>query len=209
MIINRLLAHNSCEEAIALKKLWMLMALLTLAAALLTGCASNADTLATPTPGAPMMTPMVSPSTTDGLMNDLMPDLMPSASPDESAAPAMGAGGIETLEDAKRASENMEDALEKLSEVDDAYVVATGTTALVGLEFNGQYQGGVDDRLKQMVLSRVQTVDKTITGVAVTADPALVRNIEALAETLDDATSLSAVATQAEELAGQITVYRE
>ena len=204
-----LLAHNSGEEAISMKKIWMLLALLTLSAALLTGCASNADTLATPTPGATQMIPQVSPNATDGMMNDLMPDLMPSLVPGASAAPLSGAGGITTLEDARRASENMEDALEKLSEVDDAYVVAAGNTALVGLEFNAQYQGQVDDRLKKMVLTRVQTVDKTITGVAVTADPSLVRQIEALEETLDDATSLSAVATQAEELTGQIQVYRE
>jgi len=198
-----------------MKKHWMLMALLMLTAALLTGCASNADMLATPTPGAMPTQPMVSPSVTEGLdtlpdlMPDVMPDLMPSASPDGSAAPALGAGGVTTLEDARRVSEQAEDALDKLSEVDDAFVVITGSTALVGLEFNSQYQGGVDERLKQMVLSRIQTVHKSITGVAVTDDAQLVQQIEALSDSLEEATSLSAVATQAEELAGQIQVYRE
>lgn len=192
-----------------MKKFWFLMALLMMTAVLLTGCTSNADTLASPTPGATQMIPQVSPNPTDGMMDDLMPDLMPSASPDASAAPALGAGGITTLEGAKRASEMMEDALEKLSEVDDAYVVATGSTALVGLEFNGQYQGGVDERLQKMVLTRIQTVNKTVTGVAVTAEADLVRQIESLAETLENATSLSAVTTQADELMAAIPVYRE
>lgn len=198
-----------------MKKHWMLMALLMLTAALLTGCASNADMLATPTPGAMPTQPMVSPSVTEGLdtlpdlMPDVMPDLMPSASPDGSAAPALGAGGVTTLEDARRVSEQAEDALDKLSEVDDAFVVITGSTALVGLEFNSQYQGGVDERLKQMVLSRIQTVHKSITGVAVTDDAQLVQQIEALSDSLEEATSLSAVATQAEELIRQITVYRQ
>ena len=198
-----------------MKKHWMLMALLMLTAALLTGCASNADMLATPTPGAMPTQPMVSPSVTEGLdtlpdlMPDVMPDLMPSASPDGSAAPALGAGGVTTLEDARRVSEQAEDALDKLSEVDDAFVVITGSTALVGLEFNSQYQGGVDERLKQMVLSRIQTVHKSITGVAVTDDAQLVQQIQALSDSLEEATSLSAVATQAEELIRQITVYRQ
>lgn len=198
-----------------MKKHWMLMALLMLTAALLTGCASNADMLATPTPGVMPTQPMVSPSVTEGLdtlpdlMPDVMPDLMPSASPDGSAAPALGAGGVTTLEDARRASEQAEDALDKLSEVDDAFVVITGSTALVGLEFNSQYQGGVDERMKQMVLNRIQTVHKSVTGAAVTDDAQLVQQIEALSDSLEEATSLSAVATQAEELIRQITVYRQ
>ncbi|MBE5782017.1 MAG: hypothetical protein E7329_01725 [Clostridiales bacterium] len=205
MIIHRLLAHNSREEAIPLKKTWTLLLLLTVAAALLTGCASNADTLASPTPGATQMLPQASPNATDGMMNGPANSI----APDASSAPTLGAGGITTLEDAKKASEEMEDALEKLTEVDDTHVVATGKNALVGLEFTAQYQGEVDDRLKKMVLSRVQTVDKTVTGVAVTADEKLVEEIDALAETLESATSLDAVATQADDLMNQISIYTE
>lgn len=207
LINRRLLAHNSREEAIHLKKLWLLLLLLTMAAALLAGCASNADTLASPSPGVTdNVLPQVSPNATDGMMS---PGPNNSVSPDASTAPTSGAGGITTLEDAKKASEAMEDALEKLTEVDDAYVVATGTTAVVGLKFTSQYQGAVDDRMKKMVLTRVQTVDKTITGVAVTDEEARVKEIDALAETLESATSLGAVTTQAEELASQISVYTE
>jgi len=188
-----------------LKKTWTLLLLLTVAAALLTGCASNADTLASPTPGATQMLPQASPNATDGMMNGPANSI----APDASSAPTLGAGGITTLEDAKKASEEMEDALEKLTEVDDTHVVATGKNALVGLEFTAQYQGEVDDRLKKMVLSRVQTVDKTVTGVAVTADEKLVEEIDALAETLESATSLDAVATQADDLMNQISIYTE
>lgn len=183
-----------------MKKLWLLLLLLTMAAALLAGCASNADTLASPSPAVTNMMPQVSPNATDGMMSPM---------PGNSAAPTSGAGGITSLEDAQKASEAMEDALERLTEVDDAYVVATGTTALVGLKFTAQYQGQVDDRMKKMVLARVQTVDKTITGVAVTDEEARVKEIDALSETLENATSLEAVTTQADDLASQITVYTE
>lgn len=187
----------------------MLLLLLTLSALVLAGCSGSADTLPTPTPGATDMTPQASPGATvgtDGMMDGLLPGV--TAAPDANDAPAVGTGaGIATVEDAKKDSEEMEDAVEKLSEVDDAYVVAVGNTAVVGVEFDAQYKGGVDDRMKGMVLTRVQTVNKNVTGVAVTDDEKLVRQIESLAETLESATSLSAVSTQAEELAGQIKVY--
>ena len=185
-----------------MKKIWLLFILLVLSTALLAGCAGNADTLASPSPGATgSMMPQVSTNATDG-MNGLMPDA--------SAAPTDGTGsGILSLEDAKKASEAMEDAIVKLTEIDDAYVIATGDTAVVGLKFDQQYQGKLDDRIKKMVLTRVQTVDKAVTGVAVTTDVAQVKEIEALAQALESASSLDAVKTQMDELAAQITVYRE
>lgn len=194
-----------------MKKTGLLLLLLFLSAALLCGCAGNADTLASPTPGAGggMNSPMA-PSTTDdmnGILDLNSPGPEVSAAPDDNATSA--AGGIASLEDAKKASEEMEDAIGKLSEIDDAYVVATGDNALVGVKLNDQYQGEVDDRMKKMVLSRVQTVDKSVTGVAVTADEAQVNQIEALSKSLDEASSLSAVSAQAQELIQQIQVYQE
>lgn len=180
-----------------MKKLWLLLLLLTLAAALLAGCAGNADTLASPSPG----------------VTNMLPDTSPSAPVDPMGSPAPDAltpgGGIATLEDAKKASETMEDAIGQLSEVDDAYVIALDQTALVGVKLNSQYQGGVDERMKKMVLSRVQTVEKAVTGVAVTADEAQVKEIQALAETLDSASALEDVKSQAQKLIDQITVYQE
>ena len=77
----------------------------------------------------------------------------------------------------------------------------------MGLKFTRQYQGKVDDRMKKMVLERVQTVEKGVTGVAVTADEAMIKKIQALTETLKDAASMSVVSSQVDELAREITVY--
>ena len=205
MINRRLLAHNSREEAIAMKKTWFLLVLTLLAAAVLTGCASSADTLPTPTPGATNM------------LDPLAPGGNAAVSPTAAAAGTMAPGasngpdtnGQPTVEDAKKAAQAMEEAVEKLSEVDDAYVIPLGDTALVGLEFENQYQGGLDDRLKKMVLSRVQTVDAAITKVAVTDAGVTVAAIQALAETLKGASSLTDVNDKAEELLKQLTVYSE
>ena len=199
MIIHRLLAHNSREEAIAMKRTWMLLLLALLSAVLLTGCASNADTLASPTPGATNMLENLMPGTgmsTESPMTDNA-----TTQPDGTAAPAA------SIEDTRKATQAMEEALEKLSEVDDAYVITVGDTALVGLEFENQYQGGTDDRLKKMVLARLQTVDKNIVKVAVTSDEPLVTGIEALTEALKGASSLEDVNKRAEEMLKQLTIY--
>ena len=72
-----------------------------------------------------------------------------------------------------------------------------------------QYQGEVDDRLKKMVLARVQTVDKNITGVAVTADSVMMLEIKALEKLLDGAGSLSDLADKAAEQVKKIVVFTE
>ncbi len=132
-----------------MKKIWLFLVLIVLAAAVLTGCAGSADTLPTPTPGTSANPGMMSPA-------------RPTAAPEASEAPS----AIRTVEDARKAAEEMEDAIEKLSEVDEADVALAGDTALVGLKLTGQYQGQVDDRLKKMVLTRVQTVEKSIAKAA-------------------------------------------
>ena len=187
-----------------MKRMLLLLLFTLVSALLLTGCASSADTLPSPTPGATNM------------LDNLMPDMAAttanptdgtSAQPDASAGPA--ANGERTLEDTQKASQAMEEAVEKLSEVDDAYVVTVGDTALVGLKFTSQYKGEMDDRLKKMVLTRVQTVDKTVTKAAVTDNAALAAGIEALAETLKGASSLDDVNDKAEEILQKLTVYSE
>lgn len=186
-----------------MKKIWLLLLLLT-AAALLAGCAGNADTApSSPTPGATGIIESILPGATDSMGNSPMPGAQATDDPTQPGA------GIESVQDARARSQAMEEAVEKLSEVEDAWVVAAGHTAAVGVKFAQQYQGKVDDRLKKMVLARAQTVEKGVTAVAVTADDKLVRRIQELSETLENAASMSAVSSQVDELAREITVYTE
>lgn len=187
-----------------MKKTWFLLLLMVLMAVLLTGCASNADTLASPTPGATNMLDNLAPGAGTSTAAPA-PQTTGTAGPEGMAGQT--ANGEKTIEDTRKAAQVMEEAVEKLSEVDDAYVIPMGGTALVGLKFASQYQGETDDRLKKMVLARVQTVDKEITKVAVTSMEPLVTGIQALAETLKGASSLDDVNDKAEELLKQLTVY--
>ena len=173
-----------------------MLTLLGLAAALaLTGCASGAAVQESPTPA-------VSPSA-DPMNFTAPPDdaLMGTAKPDG------GVNSGRTLEDTKKAAQEMQAAVEKLSEVSEAWVVPMGDTALVGVRFTKEYQGGADDRIKKMVLTRLQTVDQAVTGAAVTDNAALVTGIQALAKAMEGASSLDDVNSKAEEILSQLTVY--
>ena len=184
------------------KKLWLLILMALLAAVALTGCISRASSLATPTPGV------------NGAQNNMLPDLTATGTPAtnqpmNTGMPENGAAGIRTPEDARNASQKMAEAVERLSEVDEAYVLALGDTALVGLKFGPEYQGKADDRIKKMVLTRVQMVDKSIRSVAVTDDVKWLQDIQALTETLGSAVSLDTLKTQMDDLVKQIKVYTE
>ena len=72
----------------------------------------------------------------------------------------------------------MEHVLEALAEVDDADVVALEWIALAGLEFANQYQGGLDWQMKDAVLAQIQTVNRSINAVCVTAEPALMVSVK-------------------------------
>ena len=176
-------------------KLWILLLLSALAAFLLTGCASGAAIQESPTPG-------VSPSA-DPLTFTAQPD----AGTMGTAVPGGMLNSGMTLEETKKAAEDMEDAVEKLSEIREAWVVPLGETALVGVQYAKEYQGEMDERLKKMVLTRLQTVDKAITGVAVTDNEALAAGIKALSKAMEGASSLDEINGKAEEILKQLTVF--
>ncbi len=188
-----------------MKKMLLILMLTVAAALLLTGCASSADTLPSPTPGTNNVT--IQPLVPDMNGNNGM-NTGTTTMPNGTAQP-LNNGNTMTVENAQQAAQAMKEAVIKLSEVDEAWVVPMGDTALVGVKFDSQYQGGADDRLKKMVLTRVQSVDKAVTKVAVTDSAALVTAIQALAETLKGASSLDDVNTKAEDMLKQLTVYSE
>ncbi len=189
-----------------MKKMLLFLMLAAAAAMLLTGCASSADTLPSPTPGTNNMIQPLMPDTNGN--NGMGMNTGATAMPSGTAQP-LNNGNTMTVESAQKAAQDMKEAVMKLSEVDEAWVVPMGDTALVGVKFDSQYQGGADDRLKKMVLTRVQSVDKAFTKVAVTDNAALVTGIQALAETLKGASSLDDVNTKAEDMLKQLTVYSE
>ncbi len=147
-----------------MKKRWILLVLLIASIGLLSSCTSNADTLPSPSPStSPMMT------------ETPMATMLPTAT----AAPTVAAG-VTTLEDAARVSAAAKKEVEKLSELSNADVLVAGNMAVVGVQYDTQYQGGLTDRLRQMIDQRVQMADKTVTVTHVTDDAKLVQEIQKL-----------------------------
>ena len=183
-----------------MKKILMTLTLLA-AAALLSACASKPDmTTATnspePTasePAFPDMLPTATgilPQVQDG-MNEMLdcltgqPTDMPAASPEST--------GVTSMDAARRVVEQIEDELERLSEVDDAQVVIAGNRAAVALEFDDQYKGGVDDRLRGIVRERIDSVISGVTDISITADTTLMDALETLGERLDTMSDMNAL----------------
>ena len=83
--------------------------------------------------------------------------------------------------------------LERLSEIEDAEVVIAGNKAAVGVEFDDQYQAGLDDRLRKIIKERVDGVISGITTVAITSDEGIRDAIESLGERLDTMSDMAAL----------------
>ena len=139
----------------------------------------------------------VQPGATNGLMDGMMDDAMDGTNgmdgilPNSTVIPE--STGVTTMDKAKRVIEQIEDELERLSEVDDAEVVIAGNKAAVGLEFDDQYKAGLDDRLRGIVKDRIDSVISGISTVAITADETVMDAIESLGERLDTMSDMTAL----------------
>jgi len=194
-----------------LKKTWILLAICTLSLSLFTACTSNADTMPQNSPtvsNGPTTTGTSSPDNSMNPMDDMMPSNTDGAGTvggmdgangmngmndtngmngTAQTTNTMNNGGVNTVEDAKRVSEQISEEVEKLSELDDAEAVVAGNIALVAVEYDSQYQGGLTDRLKDMITERVETIDKAVTSVHVTDSEEMMTLIKGLSDKLESA----------------------
>lgn len=190
-----------------MKKTLLTLSALSLAM-LLGGCKSSTDlTTATQQPtSTASTTPNVTtvlPGATNGVdsmidgMDNMMDGAMDGANgmdgvlPDSTIIPE--STGVTSMDKARRVIEQIEEELERLSEVDDAEVVIAGNKAAVGLEFDDQYRAGLDDRLRGIVKERIDSVISGISTVAITADEGVMDAIESLGERLDTMSDMSAL----------------
>lgn len=176
-----------------MNKKWTLILLCACALALMTGCATNADVLPSPSPSL-----MPSPSAVI-----TMP--IATALPQNTTSPMATDNGVMTLEEAVTVSDNVETEVGKLSEIDTATAVVIGNMAVVGVTFDSQYKGGMTTRLTDMVKDRVGTVKNGITTIGVTSDPTMIKTIRDLKTSLDQpGTSLESVRNKVSDLVGQL-----
>ena len=205
MIATRIIAHNTREEVKNVKKTLMTLSVLALSC-LLTGCKSATDmttatsqptNTASPTPNVTAVAPQTT-NTIEGAMDGMMDD---AENMIDGAADVLVPGstvipestGVTTMDKAKRVIEQIEEELERLSEVDDAEVVIAGNKAAVGIEFDDQYQAGLDDRLRKVIRDRIGSVVSGISTVAITADETVMDAIESLGERLETMSDMASL----------------
>ena len=106
---------------------------------------------------------------------------------------------------AGRLAERIEDAVERLSEVDDAEAVVRDGRVLVAVEFEDQYKAGLTDRMKQMITDAVRNVDDGLTDVQITDDNTLYGQVKNLGERIGQVTGLDELADDFGDLWDRIT----
>ncbi|MBQ8554861.1 MAG: YhcN/YlaJ family sporulation lipoprotein [Clostridia bacterium] len=114
------------------------------------------------------------------------------------------ATGVTSMDKARRVVEQIEDELERLSEVDDAQVILSGNKAAVALEFDDQYRGGIDDRLRGIVSDRIGSVISGISTIAITSDEGIMDAIERLGESLNTMSDMTALQADVDRIIQQI-----
>ena len=92
------------------------------------------------------------------------------------------AGGALGAFDWANGAAAIEKAISRISEISDARVVVTNSTALVGVKFDNAYKGEVTERIREMVAAEVLKADPSIQTVAVTGNDADVKKIYELSE---------------------------
>lgn len=190
-------------------KKWILIPLLILAVGVtLSGCGIRSNVGTTPAPTAQAtVKPTNSPAPLATMEATASPDTAGGATAGMTTEAPMGGmtANAMTPAEAGRLAERISEAVERLSEVDDAEVIVSGSRALVAVEFDDQYSAGLDERMKKMITETVQEVDETLTEVEITDDDTLYGQVKGLGERLAKATGLDELADDFGDLWDRVT----
>ena len=118
------------------------------------------------------------------------------------------AGGALTPFDWANGAANVEKAIAQISEIGDARVVVTNTTALVGVKFDGAYKGELTERIRELVAAEVLRVDPAIQTVAVTSSAEDVRKIYDLSEQIRSGRTADELSTEINSIVRNATTMR-
>lgn len=101
-------------------------------------------------------------------------------------------------------AKKLAEAATKQKEVKSASCLITGDTAMVGLQFNKQYEGELTDTIKEQVDRRVREADNMIDRVIVTADPDIVSRIEEIVQETGKGRPISGFTKELNEMINRI-----
>lgn len=156
-------------------------------------------------------------TTDDRAVSTAQPSPQPTAQPLTGGAGAVGANPEASLSpDAnKQASTipaydwtaNVSEAvaeLNRISELSKSYIVADDGKAVVGVEFDASYRGGLTERIASMVRQKLVTLDPALQEVRVTAEPDQVKRIQALSDKLANGATMEQVSEEFDTIYSQL-----
>ena len=103
---------------------------------------------------------------------------------------------------------DIEKAIARISEVADARVVVTNSTALVGVKFDNAYKGQITERIREMVAAEVLRADPNIQTVAVTASKDDVNKVYELSEQIRSGRTADELAAEINAIVRNATTLR-
>lgn len=191
-----------------MKKSILLVLALSLLALALAGCAAgNANTMGQTNSPAATFTPGVAttqPSDTMAPTTSMEP-AQDQTNIGMANGATSGATATMTPADAGKLADKIAEAVEHISEIDEAEVIVEENRALVAVKFDDQYSAGLDDRMKQLITETVRKTEETITDVRITDDDTLYGQVKSLAERVGKATGLDELADDIGDLWDRLT----
>ncbi|MBQ6349197.1 MAG: YhcN/YlaJ family sporulation lipoprotein [Clostridia bacterium] len=103
---------------------------------------------------------------------------------------------------------DIEKAIARISEIADARVVVTNSTALVGVKFDNAYKGEITERIREMVAAEVLRADPNIQTVAVTASEDDVNKVYELSEQIRSGRTADELSAQINAIVRNATTLR-
>ena len=189
--------------------------ILIVAAACLTlaACMNNGGTSAQPTPGP---TANYAPNATDGAANGAQNGNGAAGMTNGNGAMNGGTDGNTAATtdgalnpfDWANGAADIEKAIARISEISDARVVVTNSTALVGVKFDNAYKGEITERIREMVAAEVLRADPNIQTVAVTASEDDVNKVYELSEQIRSGCTADELSAQINAIVRNATTLR-
>ena len=103
---------------------------------------------------------------------------------------------------------DIEKAIARISEISEARVVVTNTTALVGVKFDNAYKGEITERIREMVAAEVLMAAPSIQTVAVTATAEDVKKVYDLSEQIRSGRTADELAADINAIVRNATTLR-
>ena len=133
---------------------------------------------------------------------------VPNAGTDMTGNTAATSDGALTPFDWANGAADIEKAISRISEISDARVVVTNSTALVGVQFDSAYKGEITERIREMVAAEVLRADPNIQTVAVTASEDDVNKVYELSEQIRSGRTADELSAQINAIVRNATTLR-